>query len=270
MTNNNTKVWIFILLSSFALLVIGYQWGERLGLLIGFLLAVILNFFVFFYGETRILSQLKAQRMKGQDAWGLNEVVRKFSEELKMPAPAIYVTPHRSANAFCVGHSWKRSAVVFTSGLLNKFSPEEIEAVVAHQLCHVRRLDTFSFSASSALANAVMGVGQILDSLLPSKLQLFAPILSPFGWLIIKLVVDEKSVFANDQLASELLQSRARIGEVLWRMEGLAQSLPLDAPPCTSHLFMVNPESFNQRNLFLKSHPAIEVRIKRLMGYYPI
>ncbi len=270
MANNNTKVWIFILASSLTLLIGGYQIGERFGLLIGFLLAVVLNFFVFFFGETRVLKQLQARRVNGQDPWGLVEKVKTFSAELKMPPPAIYLTPHRSANAFCVGHSWKRSAIVFTSGLMEKFDSKEVEAVVAHQLCHVRRLDTFSFSVSSALANAVMGFGQLLDSLLPSKLQFFGPLLSPFGWLIIKLVVNEKSVFENDLMASELLQDRSRIGEVLWRMEGLAQSVPLKAPPCTSHLFMVSPESFNQRNLFLKSHPAIEARLKRLMGYYPI
>ena len=49
MINNNTKVWIFILLSSVALLIAGYQVADRLGLLIGFLLAV-------FIGRLRFLA----------------------------------------------------------------------------------------------------------------------------------------------------------------------------------------------------------------------
>lgn len=270
MANTNTKVWIFILSTSLALLILGYQIGERLGLIIGFLLALLLNFIVFYYGENRVLSKLRAQRLKGQDAWGVLDMVERMSHQLGMPAPAVFMTPHKSANAFCVGHSWKNGSLGFTLGLLQKLNSKELEAVVAHQLCHIRRLDTFAFSVSSTLANSVVGLGQFLDSFLPYRLQFFMPLLSPFGWLIIKVVVGEKSFFENDLMASELLNNRHPLGEVLWRLEGLAQTQPLEIPACTSHLFIVNPEGFRQRNLFLKSHPSIETRLQKLMGYYPI
>lgn len=270
MTNNTTKVWISILTSSLAFLIIGYQLGERLGLLVGFLIALLLNFFVFYYGDNRILAKLNASRVKGQDAWGLAEKVSQLSEKLGMPAPSIYITPHLSVNAFCVGHSWRVGSLGFTAGLLQKLNDEELESVIAHQLCHIRNLDTFAFGVTSTLANSLVGLGQFLDSLLPYKLQFFMPLLSPLGWFIIKSVVVEKSFFENDLMAANLLEDRMRLGEILWRLEGLAQTKPLEIPPCTSHLFMVNPEGFKQRNLFLKSHPAIEVRLQKLMGYYPI
>ncbi|RZJ24374.1 MAG: heat-shock protein, partial [Flavobacterium sp.] len=75
--------------------------------------------------------------------------------------------------------------------------------------------------------------------------------------------------FQNDLQAAELLHDRFRLAEVLWKLEGLAQTQPMKAPPCSSHLFIVNPEGYNQR-LFLKSHPSIQVRLQKLMGYYPI
>ena len=271
MGSNSTKVWIFILSSSLALLIIGYQLGERVGLLIGFLAALLLNFFVFFYGESRALSRLDAKRLKGQDAWGLIDMVEKLSVKLGLPsAPAVYLIPHTSSNAFCVGHSWKIGSLGFTYGLVQKMNPEELEAVVAHQLCHIRRLDSFAYSVSSTLANSVVGLGQFLDSFLPYRLHFFMPLLSPVGWLIIKLVVGKNSFFENDLMASHLLENRQQLGEVLWRLEGLAQTQPLTVPPCTSHLFIVNPEGFQQKNLFLKSHPPIAIRLQKLMGYYPI
>lgn len=270
MQSTSTKVWVFILSSSLALLVVGYQLGERLGLMIGFMFAVLLNFMVFFYGESRVLAKLNAKRLKGQDAWGLLDLVGSFSEQLGVPVPSVYLIPDASANAFAVGHSWKKGSLGFTQGLLQTLDQDELEAVVAHQLCHIRRLDTFAFGVSSTLANSVVGLGQFLDSFLPYRLQFFMPLLSPIGWLIIKLVVGEKSFFENDLMASQLMGDRVRLGEALWRLEGLAQTRPLVIPACTSHLFMVNPEGFKQRNLFLKSHPPIEVRIQKLMGYYPI
>lgn len=270
MINNTTKVWIFILTTSLAFLIFGYKMGDRLGLLIGFASAFTLNFFVFFYGESRILGKLKAHRLKGQDAWGLHTIVERFCSQLRMPTPSIHVVHHESVNAFCVGHTWKRSSLGLTTGMLDRLSSNELEAVIAHQLCHIRRLDTFAFSVSSTLANAVVGVGQFLDSLIPYKTHFFRSLFSPLGWLIIKGVVGERSFFENDRMASTLLSDRQQLGEVLWRIEGLAQTNPLEVPPCTSHLFIVNPEGIQQKNLFLKSHPSIENRLQRLMGYYPI
>ncbi|MNL27203.1 hypothetical protein D3C87_1487790 [compost metagenome] len=155
--------------------------------------------------------------------------------------------------------------------MVQKLNQEELEAVVAHQLCHIRRLDSFTFSVSSTLANSICGIGVFLDSFLPSKMRpFFMTLFSPLGWIIIKVVVGQKSFFENDLMASEIIEDRRKLGEVLWRLEGLAQTQPMSVPPCTNHLFIVNPEGFEQKNLFLKSHPSIKVRLQKLMGYYPI
>lgn len=273
---NSTKVWIFILSTSLFLLILGYNLGERVGLLVGFLLAILLNALVFWYGENRLLVLMQASRLRGQDSWGVLDTVQKMADELGLPTPSVYLTPHLSVSAFCVGHTWKRGSLCFTTGLLQNFSSEEVEAVVAHQLCHIRRLDTFSFGVSSTMANSVVGIGQFLDSFWPAnfvsarKQKPFLSLFSPLGWLIIKLVVGQKAFFENDLMASQLIEDRIRIGELLWRLEGLAQTQPLDVPPCTSHLFIVNPEGFKQKNMFLKSHPSIERRLQKLLGYYPV
>ena len=169
MAKNSTKVWIFILLTSLILLVLGYNLGDRLGLFAGFIMAILLNALVFWFGENHLLSVMKARRLKGQDPWGANDIARKMSLELGLPSPAIYVISHPSVSAFCVGHSWKRGSLCVTQGLLQNFSTSELEAVIAHQLCQIRRLDTFSFGVSSTLANSVVGIGQLLDSLIPTN-----------------------------------------------------------------------------------------------------
>lgn len=277
MKNNSTKVWIFVVGASLFFLLLGYNLGSRTGLLLGFLAALVLNILVFFYGENQLLAAMQAEELNGQDPWGLIDRVRTMSRELGIITPHIYLSPQVSVSAFCVGHSWRRSSVCFTRGLLHSLNTEEVDAVIAHQLCHIRRLDTFSFGVSSTLANAVVGLGQVLDSFWPTNFlqqkqrhQIFSSLLSPFGWLIIKLVAGQKAFYENDLMASQLIQDRLRLGQVLWRLEGLSQTQPLQVPPCTSHLFIVNPEGFGQKNFFLKSHPSIESRLKKLLGYYPV
>lgn len=276
MVKSSTKVWIFILSTSLFMLILGYNIGDRLGLFICFILAIFLNALVFWYGENHLLTKMKARPLKGQDPWGANDLARLMSLELGLPPPAIYAIPHDSISAFCVAHAWKRGSLCLTQGLLQNLSRLEMEAVIAHQICQIRRLDTFSFGVSSTLANAVVGIGQVLDSLLPTnflakrKQRPFLNLFSPLGWLIIKAATGERAFFENDLMASQLIEDRVRIGQLLWRLEGLAQTHPMPVPPCTSHLFIVNPEGFGQKNMFLKSHPSIEKRLQKLLGYYPV
>lgn len=277
MTANSTKVWIFILISSLTLLILGYEIGERLGLFVGFLCAVSLNFFVFFYGESQILKSLNAKQIKGQDSWGLTEILEKYSAHLGMTPPDLYLVPAETETAFCVNHLWRKGSLAITTGLVNNFNKEDLEAVLAYQLCSLNKLDSFPVGVTSTLANALVGLGRLADHFWPpnyfllknQKQKPFLRLLAPMGWALIKIANSHKSFYENDLQAAELIHDRFRLAEVLWRLEGLAQTQPLRPPPCSSHLFIVNPEGYRQKLLF-KSHPSIEARLQKLMGYYPI
>jgi heat shock protein HtpX len=277
MFSNSTKVWIFIVAACLVFLVTGYHFGGRLGLLLGLIFAVVINILIFFYGENHILKLLAVRRVRGQDPWGLQPVIKEFSSRLGLKKDFnLYVIDAGAAVAFSFSIAWRKPCICISEGLLKRFSKEEIQAVIAHQICHVQRLDTFGFGVTSVLANTLVGLGQFLDQLWPpnffldKKQQPFLTLFSPLGWMIIRGVVHKSTYLENDRLAAELIGDRKKLAEVLWKLEGLAQTQPLAIPPCTSHLFIVNPEGFEQKNLFLRSHPPIEKRLLNLLGYYPI
>ena len=277
MVSNSTKVWVFIIGICLFFLVLGYRLGDRLGLLVGLLSAIILNVLIFFYGEAHILNLLKVRLSEGQDPWGVQPLIQDYSYRLGLKRlPRLYLLEENSAVAFCIGIAWRQPCICISEGLLKRFTERDLRAVVAYQIGHIRRMETFGFGVTSILANTLVGLGQLLDQAWPpnffldNKQKPFLAILSPLGWLIIRSVVRTKTFYENDGLAAELVGDRRSLAEVLWRMEGLAQTQPLLIPPCTSHLFMVNPEGFEQKNLFLKFHPAMEARLLKLVGYYPI
>lgn len=265
--NNSTKVWLFILGTSLFLLVLGYQLGGRLGLFIGFLMAIAFNIMIFFFGEDRLLTKMSARPAKGQDAWGLNSKAERFSNLVGIECPRIYIFPSESITCFCTSQRLGRGSIAFSEGLLLRLRDEELEAIVAHQICQINRMDNFAFSASSTIANSLVGFGSLLDRYLPFRF--FETLLSPLGWLIIKPISPANSFYQTDTATIELLDNRFVLGKVLWKLEGYAQSLPLDIPPCTSHLFITHPQSIQQKNIFLKLHPPIEFRLQNLMGYFP-
>ncbi len=277
MVSNSTKVWVFIIAICLFFLVLGFRLGDRVGLLAGLICAIILNLLIFFYGEAHILSLLKVRLSEGQDPWGLQPLIKDYAFRLGLKRqPRLYILEASAAVAFCIGIAWRQPCICISEGLLKRFTEKDLRAVIAYQVGHIRRMETFGFGVTSILANTLVGLGQLLDQVWPpnfflNKKQMpFLTLLSPLGWLIIRLVVRTKTYYENDTLAAELVGDRRNLAEVLWRMEGLAQTQPLLIPPCTSHLFMVNPEGFEQKNLFLKFHPSMESRLLKLVGYYPI
>ena len=276
-TRSAMRVWLFLLVLAFAHLFVGYKLGGRLGLFLGLLMAVNLNVLVFFFGETQLLGLFKAKKLEGQDAWGLRDLAEKYSRMAGVPAPTIFLTPTSHVLAFSLGHSWKHAGICLSEGLLERLLPDEIEAIVAHQVCHIRRLDTFSFGVMSSLANALVGLSTVLDQAWPMNWirkgvpqKPFSQMLSPISWLLIRFAVSDKNFYENDDLAASLLPHRKSLAQALWKMECYSQTQPVQTLPCTHHLFVVNPEGLRESNWFYLTHPKLENRIRRLVGTYPL
>lgn len=272
MFSAGTKVWVFLLALSVSVLIFGQHFGGRLGLLIGFLFAVALNTTVFFLGESRLLNSLNARPLLGRDPWGLRERVAALCARLEMPPPSLYLMDSPTATAFSVAFPGRVPCLCVSTGLLEKFDDLETDAVLAQQLCTIQRMDSFGFGVTGLLANTLLGIGQLLDLLWPPNFFLgrkqkpFLTLVSPLGWLIVRSVVRPATLSENDRSAALLIHSRERIGEVLWRLDGLAQARPLAVPPGTSHLFIVNPEGLQQKNFFLRAHTPTGERLRRLIG----
>lgn len=272
MLATETKVWVFLIFIGLGFLFVGEHWGGRAGLLLGFTLAVALNALFYFLGESRLLTTLGARPLRGVDAWGLSAIVEKIAKRMNRPVPQLFVMNHPTATAFSTGLNSRRPSLCVSTGLLEKFPSEDLEAVLAQQLCQQEGLNRFGFGVASVVSNTLMRIGDFLDALWPpnfffgKKQRPFLTLLSPLGWLILRPTVNRAGWYETDRAAAELIQSRERLGEALWRLEGLAQARPLRVPPCTGHLFIVNPEGGRQRNFFLRSHPPLRDRLRALIG----
>lgn len=88
-------------------------------------------------------------------------------EELKIAAglhfmPKVYIIDADYMNAFATGYSEKTALVAITRGLLEKLDREEIQAVMAHELSHVRHGDIKLTLTASILSNILLIIIDIL------------------------------------------------------------------------------------------------------------
>ncbi|MBA3661192.1 MAG: zinc metalloprotease HtpX [Gammaproteobacteria bacterium] len=88
-------------------------------------------------------------------------------EEMKIAAglrymPKVFVINAAYMNAFASGYSEKSAMVAITQGLLDKLNRDELQAVMAHELSHIRHLDIKLTLMASLLANIMLMVLDLL------------------------------------------------------------------------------------------------------------
>lgn len=71
----------------------------------------------------------------------LHEFIERTCSKLRMPMPKVGFIDDGNPNAFTYGHIPKNARIVLTTGLMDVLTKEELEAVVAHELGHIKNYD---------------------------------------------------------------------------------------------------------------------------------
>ncbi|OGR40885.1 MAG: hypothetical protein A2X35_02825 [Elusimicrobia bacterium GWA2_61_42] len=82
-------------------------------------------------------------------------VVAEMATASGLPAPTAYVVPDRDLNAFATGMSPASSVIAVTEGLLENLNREELQAVVAHEMSHIRNYDIRLMTVMAGLIGAI-------------------------------------------------------------------------------------------------------------------
>jgi heat shock protein HtpX len=111
----------------------------------------------YFNGARMVLRSTMARRadpLAEREKQFIN-VVTEMATASGLPAPAADVVPARDLNAFATGTSPANSVIAVTEGLLASLNREELQAVVAHEMGHVRNFDIRLMTVVAALMGAI-------------------------------------------------------------------------------------------------------------------
>jgi heat shock protein HtpX len=269
---NTLKVGILLVALTALLVWIGSLVGGATGAILGFSLAVLMNFGTFWFSDKLVLAMTGARPVSPAEAPGLHEMVGRLAQRAGIPKPRVFVVDDPSPNAFATGRSPAHGVVAVNTGLLANLSEEEVEGVVAHELAHIRHRDTLTMAVVATIAGAIMIISRFAlffggdeDGHNP-LLMLALVILGPLAAIMIQLGVSRAREYEADRLGAQIAGTPRGLASALGKLDALSQQIPSHTPPAAAHLCIVNPLRGGGIAGLFSTHPPVQERIRRLLA----
>ena len=152
-----------VLLASMSGLLIfasGLLFGGARGAFLGLVLAAVMNLGSWFYSDKIALAAYGAQPVNRSQAPHLYAMLEQLCDRAGMPVPTLHIIPSPMANAFATGRDPNHAAVAVTEGILEILPEDELAAVIAHELSHIRNRDTLTQAVAATIAGAISYLAQ--------------------------------------------------------------------------------------------------------------
>ena len=282
------KITLLFFVLTGLLLILGYVVGwyffgdpiTFMGLALG--LAAVINFVSYYYSDSIVLRMSKARIIQEGDNPTLFRVVRSVAQKANIPMPKVGIVDSPQPNAFATGRGPNKAVVCATSSILQTLTPDELEAVIGHEIGHVVHRDVLMSSIAATLAGAISYIGQIaLFSTMfgggntrsrnnGSPILLLAVVLVPLGATFVRLGISRDDEYNADEYGAKLTRNPAGLVSALQKISAKAQTRPIatspaKAPsPSTASLWIVNPFRGNSLTELFSTHPSLAHRVERL------
>jgi len=222
----------------------------------------------------------------------LINVVDEMTIASGMPRPKVFIVPDKAPNAFATGKNPDDGYVAVTEGLLKTLNREELQAVIAHEIAHIRNYDIRLMTIVAALVGAILLLAMMGRSMLwfgggrrsgggsqrggggPVMIivlivWLIGIILAPIIANMMAMMVSRKREYLADATAAELTRNPKGLISALQKISG-SSIKPEAIHRDTAHLCISDPFHLKreQRTGFMSdlfsTHPPVKKRVEAL------
>jgi heat shock protein HtpX len=121
----------------------------QLGFAFFFVIALILAGAQFYFADKIAMWSMNARIVTEQEEPDLHAMVERLSQQANLPKPRIALVNTSVPNAFATGRDAKHAVICVTTGIMQRLTPPEMEAVLAHELTHVLNRDVLVMTIAS-------------------------------------------------------------------------------------------------------------------------
>jgi len=199
-----------------------------------------------------------------------------------LPMPKLKVMENDALNAFATGLNQKQYAITVTSGLARALDDAEIEAVLAHELTHIRNGDVRILVIAVIIAGVISFVAEIFFRLMfrstvrlggrrgerkgGGAAILIAVALIALAWLlsiVIRFALSRAREFLADAGSAEITKNPDAMITALRKIEGRGELL--GATSAVMEMCVDNPR--NEFADLFATHPSIARRVEALVKH---
>jgi heat shock protein HtpX len=229
----------------------------------------------------------------------LMNVVEEMAIAAGLPRPKIWLVPDNDPNAFATGRDAASASVAVTEGLLRQLSRDELQAVIAHEMAHIRNLDVRLMTLLAGMVGAIAllseGMGRTIGrgsraarwggsggrqsggkggnplAIIILVLWLLTLVIAPIVSRILAMAVSRKREYLADASGAQFTRNPMALATALEKLAGAAEATKTITQGA-AHLCIVDPapSALSSKEGFLAdilvSHPPIRQRIIRLKG----
>ena len=289
--SNKRKTWVLLIVFFLLLAIVGYAVGYLFmnsgfgGLTIAMILGFIYALTMIFQSTEIVMSMNGAREVDRNEEPVLYHVVEDMAKVAQIPMPRVYVIDDPGLNAFATGSNPQNAAVAATSGLLEIMNREELEAVIGHEVSHIRNLDIRISTIAVALASAITLLSSMAGRMMwwggASRsrrnsdrdsgglevillvISLLAIVLAPLAATLVQLAISRQREFLADASSVELTRNPQGMINALLKLEN-SQPMTHHVDDASSALYINDPQKPGFLKKLFYTHPPISERIERL------
>lgn len=280
---NKAKTLFFLTLFTCLLVFVGHLFdrGFKMNMFVYvfFGISVVVNLVSYWFSDKIVLSMYGAKPVSESEAPELYRIVSNLAQKGNIPTPKLYIIPNPSPNAFATGRNPEHAAVAVTQGIMQILNRDEIEAVIAHELSHIKNRDTLLMVVIATLAGLIMMLSDVArfamifaggsrnnDNDGGNVLALlFLMIVAPLAAVLIQLAISRTREYAADEGSAKMTRNPAALANALLKLEQAVKQVPMvNSSPSTAHLFISSPISGKALFSLFRTHPLTADRVTNL------
>ncbi len=272
MMNPNSKTIALFAVLTALLGVVGFLLGGGRGMVFFLLIAAFMDIGMYWFSDRIALSMARALPLSINEGPNIYQDVKELCAKMGLPTPRIYYTTDLQPNAFATGRDPAHSVICVTQGLVTSLSRDEVRAVLAHELAHIKNRDVLLATIAAVISGVISSLASFAfwnnsddseQNPLSAILMIF---IAPVVATLLQLAISRAREFAADSTAASVMGNGESLANALRKISATAEDYPIPANPALASLYIANPLGSIALSKWFSTHPPVEERIARLIN----
>ena len=262
---NVLKAWALLVGACALFALVGWGLGGYRVLSIFVFCGALLAGALYWYSDRVALGLVRARELPVGQSPSLHSTVERLAAVAGVAKPRLYLMEDGLPRALATGRGPRGSTLAVSAGLLSAASPAELEAVLAHELAHVRHRDVVVQTSVVVLAATLLELSRVGGWF--SRVLLF--FLGPLASAFVHLMLSPKREFLADATAAAICGSPHPMADALVRLDQASELVSFQGSPATEPLYTFNPFMEVGLAALFVTHPPVGERVRRLRELDP-